>query len=181
MSHQLNHGEIKRYAEHRQTAGLTGSSQPGVRKKLESGKLDGAIRDDGTLDHAEADRLWIQNTMPVPYNVSGKSKVDQLADAGPVTSGTAAEWGLRKLMAEARGKELDIEEREGKLIEVEAVRKTWVALFGEVRAALLGLPTELALRLAEEKDPKRCQKILSDRLDEVLGALPEEFEDSIAA
>lgn len=180
-SANLKRGEAAAYAKHRKELGLPGTSREAVSKKLASGALDGAIRKNGTIDHAKADRLWAESTGPAK-NLSGKSKLEQFAEAqesGPADSmpgGTLQEWTLRKTAAEARSKELDVLERELALVERSAVAAAWVTILGNVRASLLGLPTELAQKLADQSDPKFVRKTLSDKLDQVLASLPEQFE-----
>ncbi len=165
--------------------GLHGGTSAAVSRKLKAGTLDEAIGEDGFLDHEIADKLWSERTSAAPKNGSGISLIKQIersdAENGVPISGTVQEWSIRKLAAEALGKEQDIRERQDAVIDREVVKKAWCSLYAETTNALLGVPTELAQPLAAELEPAKCQIILAKRIREILEGLPQEFEDSIVA
>lgn len=158
------------YAAHRRAKGLTGCTRQAVDKAVEDGTLTPpAIDERGQIVNAEiADEQWASRRRPRAENTA------TIAAASDRPVGNLAE---RKLAAETGLRELDLLERQGKLVEIEPVTKLWARVMGNVAAALESLPTELAQPLSEESDPKRCEAILRKRLDEIRNMLPQEFED----
>lgn len=156
------------YAAHRKAKGLTGATRQAVDKAMEDGTLSAPAVENGQIVNAEiADEQWASRRRPRAENTATIAASDK-----PL--GNLAE---RKLAAETGLRELDLLERQGKLVEVEPVKRLWSKIAGDIAAALESLPTELAQPLSEESDPKRCEAILRKRLDEIRNMMPDEFED----
>lgn len=71
----------------------------------------------------------------------------------------------------ARLLQIEMDEKLGKLIEVEKVKNIFVKAGNTVRDAILVIPSKLAHRLAHEKDPEKCREILDKELRQALEEL----------
>jgi len=81
----------------------------------------------------------------------------------------------RKEVALARIREMEADERAGKLIQAEAVRDAWVKILSAVKAAVLRLPDKLAPTLAAVSDAREARAILAAECEAILKALHEEI------
>jgi phage terminase Nu1 subunit (DNA packaging protein) len=75
---------------------------------------------------------------------------------------------VRLTQAQADKIELENLEREGELVEADAVTLSWSAYISACKARLLGIPTRLALELSGITEPHDIQNILQESIDEAL-------------
>ncbi|MEM9272394.1 MAG: hypothetical protein AAGA80_05450 [Cyanobacteria bacterium P01_F01_bin.143] len=101
------------------------------------------------------------------------SLLDQeLAD---IKNNPNAELKTQKLAAEvhkekaiARLKNLEADEKEGKLVDAEQVKQTWDNHNANCKAKLLSIPAKLALELSGIEEPEIIQNRLTEVIDEAL-------------
>jgi len=84
---------------------------------------------------------------------------------GPISRSEALR---RRAVAEMRLKEIELEERDGRLIPIAAMTRIIVTLFHGVKAWLLGIPSKIAVELAAETNPRECHRIVEDALHEAM-------------
>ena len=91
-----------------------------------------------------------------------------------------AELKTQKLAAEvdkekaiARLKNLEADEKEGKLVAAEQVKQTWDNHNANCKAKLLSIPAKLALELSGIEEPEVIQNRLTEVIDEALVELSE--------
>ena len=91
-----------------------------------------------------------------------------------------AELKTQKLAAEvdkekaiARLKNLEADEKEGKLVDAEQVKQTWDSHNANCKAKLLSIPAKLALELSGIEEPELIQNRLTEVIDEALVELSE--------
>ena len=82
---------------------------------------------------------------------------------------------LQKLAAEvdkekaiARLKNLEADQKEGKLVDVEQVKQAWDNHNANCKAKLLSIPAKLALELSGIEEPELIQVRLTEVIDEAL-------------
>lgn len=155
-------------------AKLRGVSPEAVSKAISTGRLRESVTTVGgapkIADAELADREWGANT---------QQRVDQPAAASPrdppeyIAHRTAREGAAaRRELAQARLAELELGEREDKLIPIDVARRDVVDKFTLVRTRLLGIPARLAQRLPELAGGEVVQLI-----DELLREALEELAD----
>lgn len=82
---------------------------------------------------------------------------------------------IRKTLAEAMIKELELEERKGQLIEIsEAIGEVKDA-FARIKSKLTAIPSRVALELSGLTNPKAISALLEEVIDEVLQELSTDF------
>ena len=72
--------------------------------------------------------------------------------------------------------QMSLEERQGKLLEVDEVRKTLFEIIRTMRNQCLELPDRLADELANERNAGRVRAIMMREITEVLRKLASRFE-----
>jgi hypothetical protein len=171
---------INEYAEHRKSRGLAGGSHQAVRKAIESGRI---TLIDGKLDTAVADIQWDANTQK-RADFHG-ARIPPPVPAGAATSKPAdPSWADSKARTEAAIaglKELELAERQGKLIDRERYERAAYGMGRVLRDALVTtFPTKHAPGLAAIVDPWILERELRNRLREALDTLattkPEDLE-----
>ena len=75
---------------------------------------------------------------------------------------------MEKEKAIARLKNLEADEKEGKLVSAEQVKQTWDNHNANCKAKLLSIPTKLALELSGIEEPEIIQNRLTEVIDEAL-------------
>ena len=108
-------GGVREYARHRKALGLRGGSHVAVLKLKKQGRLDGALRKDGLIDFAIADRLWEQNTRHATGPAPTTSDPDE----------NFAKANLRKEIALADLRELEYEQKRAALIPLAQANAAW--------------------------------------------------------
>jgi DNA-binding Lrp family transcriptional regulator len=90
-------------------------------------------------------------------------------DLPPGTSRTEAE--RIRAIAQARLSQLDVEDREGRLVEAEAVGRQWFEAGRRVRDQVLSLPARISADLAAEVDPVKVAILLEKSLTQCLESM----------
>lgn len=90
-------------------------------------------------------------------------------DLPPGTSRTEAE--RIRAIAQARLYQLDVEDREGRLVDAEAVGRQWFEAGRRVRDQVLSLPARISADLAAEVDPVKVAILLEKELTQCLEAM----------
>lgn len=183
---------VKEYARHR------GVSPAAVRKAASEGRIP--RRPDGKFDVAEADAKWAANTTgaPKPKRRKAAEPVSEVSDPAPAawawgepvepapTAGEAepslvadnltfAQARASKETYLARLRKLEYEEKSGRLVDQEAVRRAQFTLLRTIRDRFLELPDRLADDLAAETDPGSIHELLRVEVRAVLEALSAEL------
>ncbi len=86
--------------------------------------------------------------------------------------------------AEARLKELQLAEQEGRLLPAEEVRRTWTGMILQVRNRFLALGDAICTQVAAESDVLKCRRLIDDEVKDALTALSQsdpETEDPAPA
>jgi hypothetical protein len=98
------------------------------------------------------------------------SKNDQRAKA------SAAEARRRKQVALARLREMEADEKAGKLVAAERVKDAWVKILSALKTAVLRMPDKLAPQLAAVSDAHETGAVLLAECEAVLQELHGEIE-----
>lgn len=88
---------------------------------------------------------------------------------------SANEARRRKEVALARIREIELAEREGKLISRELVQDTWARLLASVRSGVLRIPDKTAQLAAATSDPREVRAILQRECEAALKAIHDEL------
>jgi len=155
----------KRYAQHR------GCTLPHIYNLIRQGKLGPpAVTPDGRIDVALADKML------------GPPRQDKAARIQPVTARVAEDDApvyaverARRERAQAALAELQLAERQGKLLHVDAVRAAAVSVFGRAMAKIAEGFSDLAVELAAMTDAGRIADRLAEHLRRNMAGLSEEF------
>jgi len=91
---------------------------------------------------------------------------------------SANEARRRKEVALARLREMEADERAGKLIAAALVTDAWVKILGAVKAGVLWLPDKLAPAMAAAADAREARAILKTECEAILKGLHEEISYS---
>ncbi|HEY4088862.1 MAG TPA: hypothetical protein VGM43_23185 [Bryobacteraceae bacterium] len=160
---------------------IDGLSNNGLKKAITDGRCppipEGAFDVD---DYVQRARREIKaSTRPA---LSRAARMQQQQPARPPEPGdeeaesvegdlSLAEASRRLEWAKAREKELKVEEQKGKLVDT-ALINNWVAgMIITARDELARIGPELRERLANELDPIVCEKMVTDRISQVLQKL----------
>lgn len=138
----------KAYAKHR------GCTQPTVLAAISSGRLEKSVKKFGNgyhIDPVLADAEWAANTdtgSGRPGHAAQQPAPQPNADGD--TPITYAEARAQHERFKARLAQLELEEREGKLVQVDDVKRESFRVARMVRDSLLNLPDRVAGELAAE-------------------------------
>lgn len=181
----------------REYARRVGVSHVAVLNAIKDGRLSKSIERDAKgrprIDPELADREWRVSTDPGKQNnVSGaggrppapepKGQAALFPEATRNTAAAAggvamfggksvAQWRAAQLAIATRNEELDLQQRQGKLVELEKVRAEWFKLVREARDRILIVADRLAGELAAETDQKRVHARLDRELRQALSGL----------
>jgi len=78
---------------------------------------------------------------------------------------------LRKMVADAKKREIEVKKLEGDLIPADKVAEAWTTILGAVRAKLLSIPTKMAPLVLAADDLAEAQEIIKGQIYEVLNEL----------
>jgi hypothetical protein len=155
---------MTQYAAHR------GVSKMAVSKAVKAGRIQCV---DGKIDRDAADAAWTRNTRVNPSNEKAATREVPVArhevrtrpsgEQGP-TPGTLAHAQLVKETAQAKKAALEVQRIEGKLVEVEEVRRMWERHVDAVKNRLL---------LLESKVPPECRALVAKEVRSALNELSE--------
>lgn len=142
------------YARSRRERGLTGTTRQSVERALADGRIH--TEEDGKLDPERCDREWEANTDPLKRN----------ATSAKLAGARAEEAEIR-----ARRARLDLDEREGKLVAVATIERSWFELTRRTRDRLMTVAARLAGEIAAETDARVCERRIDEEIREALSAL----------
>lgn len=171
-----------------------GVTHKAVQKAIAAGRLAGAVRADGKVDAAAADRAWAENTDVTKSrnSVSGDPKHRRPAGGPPTPArsrasrpdpGEPADAGLgvtdrgytaARAMREAfaaKTAKLEYERLSAKLVEADEVRRGAFETGRRVRDSILSIPDRIAPILAGLTDVNEIHRALVKELREALEAL----------
>lgn len=146
---------------------MRGVSARAVHHAVKDGRIAAAITPDGKVDVEAADRLWADNTNPdsgyhgqlkrrSPRAEPDLETVIEVVKAGginPLKPPTLVESKTLQAAYQARLAQIEYEEKSGKLIDNELVKKEAFKLARLTRDAMLAIPDRLAAELAGITDP----------------------------
>lgn len=162
---------INAYAKHR------GVTRRAVQENIAKGKIPCVIKDGKRwIDPVKADAAWAANIVPSKsvYETFG-------AKTGPKASSDGHDPRVPNIHVQeaymkayrARLVKLELDERQGKLIEKAKVYNQTFTAVRIVKDALLNIPQKLAPELAAEVDPHKCELLLMDEIHNCLMELSE--------
>lgn len=153
----------KAYAKHR------GVSLPAVLKAISEERLKASVRRKGPgyqIDVAKADAEWAANTdsgTGAPAHAKNRQAEPDEAETEDGQPITYAEARAQHERFKARLAQLELEQREGKLVEADVVKREAFRTARLVRDALLNLPDRVAGELAAETNQfKVHQRLVSE-------------------
>lgn len=136
---------LRQYAERR------GVSAEAVSKAVACGRLSESVvvvRGQPKIGDVElADREWLRNTTPRAHGHG--APIDGLPPEIPsiaVSTTVAAAAKARRAQADAARAELELAKMKGELVDATEARNHVQAIFGLVKAKLLGIPSKLGQR-----------------------------------
>lgn len=159
-------GGIRAYARHRDVR------MSAVQKAIAQGRIKKSVvrtKDGHTkIDFALADKEWDANTL----NTKPKPKPE--APAPERAPGAEEDWNEARTRHESLKADLAalrLEELQGRMVDVEDVRKEWFRLTRMVREAILNVPDRIAAQVAAEQDQHAVHQLLRGELVEALREL----------
>lgn len=166
----------------REYARFRGVSHTAVQKAVKEGRI--RIRKDGRINRKKADAEWKENTLAPPAQKEEKPK-SQTATPGPDRFAdeedlddegtTFSQARTAKELYLARLRKLEFEEKSGKLVDANAVRRAQFSLLRTIRDQLLELPDRLADELAAEDDPMEVRDLFMAELRSILSELADDL------
>lgn len=180
----------REYARRRRERGLPGGTLRAVQKAIEAERIRLI---DGKIDPEVADIQWDRNTDPdqqkrgaggnlgtslaegrEPAPTLQASAQPAVGDQRPSQSGDQVSRIREAARADAARAELleyQLQEKQGKLVRAEDVRRAAMEKARVARDALLGIPNRLAPILAAESDPAKVHGRLAEELRRVCAEL----------
>lgn len=165
---------VRAYAKHR------GCSNTAVHKQIEKGRLIGCLRknpDSGfvEIDPEVADREWAANADPATtilaaLNAEQDATGDFSGEENDLmrTSGAFANARAEREKWTAATAKLEYEERSGKLVDAERIRKEAFNLARQVRDSMMNIPDRVATELAAELDSGKIHSRLCEEISTAL-------------
>lgn len=158
----------REYARHRKESGFDGGSHAAVQKALATGRISYA--QGNLIDPDLADSAWATNTEPRPTTKTSKPATNAKNTEGtqPLQAPQDADYGVSRAKREFYESELarlKVEEKRGKLISAETVRKVLYEAGRIIRAGHEDIVSQLAPDLASETAISAVERILKTRLD----------------
>lgn len=157
------------YAKHRKV------TPKAVFDAIEKGRLVAAVerQESGRylIDVQAADAEWKANTNSgtgAPAHAKNKPDLESSDTDGEVTTMTYAEARAQHERFKSRLAQLELEQREGKLVEADAVQREAFKAARQVRDALLNLPDRVAGVLAAETNQFKVHQLLTKEIRRAL-------------
>jgi hypothetical protein len=167
---------IREYARHRKGSGLAGGSQTAVQYAIKSGRITEAlVRVTGEphpkVDSEAADKLWADRSAtheridrkpggdhapvtktqkpaaPLDGEAAGIARTQDEEDAVDLDSASYATARAARERANARLAQLQLAEREGRLVDAEAAAGAWEKIIKTSCTKVLALPSKIRARL----------------------------------
>ena len=128
---------------------------------------------DGKLDFTLADAIWDASSNPKEQARKAKA-ANGAGGLVPDPTRPVSELGKVQIERERlriRDAELDLAEREGRLVALDAVRAYESQMFARIRGELLVIGSELRDDLAGMTDPVRIEEVINTRVKQALSKL----------
>jgi hypothetical protein len=142
---------MRAYAKHR------GVSPEAVSKAVKKGRLTKAVVGEGAdrkIDSDVADREWAENSDPTKFRNSGAEnrqaaapEAEPIPEATKKAQSTVVQSAAVLKSYQARLAKLDFEERSGRLVDADKIRKLWTSVAAIARTKVLGIPSKLRQRI----------------------------------
>lgn len=178
-------------------ARLRGVTRQSVAKAIKTGRLEGAVNDDGLIDVDLADKLWAANTNPDQgYHGHVKTRaarsgaqsddgvdLDELRELAqqvgidPNNVPTLAQSKTLEAAYKAKLAQLDYEERSARLIDMEQVKKQAFKLARLTRDAMLAIPDRVSAEIAGITDPFEIHKRISTEIRMAIAEISKVVDD----
>lgn len=169
----------KKFLTQRQYAKHRGVNEQAVAKAIRTGRITATKLKDGSkkIDVTKADAQWAANTFAGNVRKNGKSILQEptaapAADAPAQPPSSAGnDYAKARAIREnlhAQRVHLDLEQRRGKLISVDAVKIEFFNMSRLLRNAYQSLPDRVSAILASTTDAAEVHKILSDEILKIL-------------
>lgn len=147
------------YARHR------GTSWQAVNKKIKRNEL--LLLDGALLNVADSDAAWpFVDTLRQDNGLqvrAAPAPTEKAAPQGDTPDGEAGDISYERLLHERAKRKLaekKLDAAEGRLVDVDAVKKEWFAATRAVRDALLAIPDDLSADLAAETETRKVRVML---------------------
>jgi hypothetical protein len=159
---------LRAYAKHR------GVTLQAVRKAIDDGRIQTTTDPNGKVrvDPAAADKAWEETTDPAKQR---KPEADASAKTPP------SDYSRARAMREAylaNLAKITYEEKIGKLVEADAVKKAIFEASRITRDALLNIPNRISPQLASETDPHEVHLLLEAEITRALEELANALRSS---
>lgn len=159
-------------------AKLKGVSPEAVNRAIKSGRLVKSVTRDKKnwprIDPKLADKEWEENTHQGNSLLERKKRAEN--ESAKAQASPSSSYANSKAIREnylARLAKLDYEERSGKLVDAEAVKKEAFKVARTVRDGLLNIPDRVAAEFAGLTKPHEIHVRLSEEIRKALEALQE--------
>lgn len=155
------------YARHRKERGLDGGTGPAVRKAVETNRIAYEPGKGNLIDPDKADKAWFENTEPRPPRAEGIGKPGRKKGTKNGEGEDYNESRSKREFYESELSRLKFEEKSGKLIPADSVRKVAYEIARIIRAGHEDIVSQLAPDLASETDIGAVERILKARLNKL--------------
>ncbi len=154
---------LRAYAKHR------GVTLEAVRKAIAAGRIQTHKDTKGKpgIDPTTADKAWAETTDPSMQRTPA-------APSDPMTNKTSSNFAAARAMREAylaNLAKLNYEEKIGKLVDGDSVKKAVHEKLRVTRDAILNIPNRIAAQLASESDPHKIHLMLEAEINRTLEEL----------
>ena len=157
---------LRAYARHR------GVALNAIQAALASGRIQAEKEGDKLrIDPAAADLALAENT---DFSKQGRKAPGADDAASRPAPGTFASSRAEREAYQAKLKKLEFEERSGKLVDIDEVRREAFELARAVRNALTAIPDRISAQLAAEVNPHRVHELLAEEIRKALEELAHE-------
>ena len=99
----------------------------------------------------------------------------KLSKADKAAEDSASRCRLRKERALARIREMEADEKAGRLVPTKQVEAAWADVRAKIKGAVLRLPDKCAPQLAELSDPREVRAVLVAECEAILQNLADEI------
>lgn len=154
MAAELFAGTQSEYAKHRKAHRLRGETEAAVSQAMSAGRLQSAIRKDGLIDFAIADKLWSAGR--APQIEFARTEGEPATDYNLLYLKSKA----RREAAAAGREELKEGVDRGNWLSRDEAQKTWHAIGRMYAAARENVPMQLAPKLVGKTDLAEIESLI---------------------
>jgi hypothetical protein len=158
---------LRQYAQYRKDLGLPGSVLSTIQAAVSDGRISRSCSKHdkcpkgcraGRIDPFAADIEWERSTNHARSQMEHRSM-------------SMSEAQTRRAAAEARIKEIELEEMEGHLVPADRVREEHMILGKKVQDLMMAIPSRVSGEFANETSAKKISRRLSDEIRQALTVL----------